>query len=141
MRPRRSQSLIPAEICLLSSGWIVSAQQARISPSRKHERLRGYNGRRRRSRTTLISVCTMCVPGHRKSRDRQREQRLDEWLQCHFAEAKELGKPRRATTTPVRCIERSTAYGPREKRLLPEFVGQFADPLDDDGDLTHRIFH
>jgi hypothetical protein len=40
MRPRQSQwSILPA-ICLLSSGWMVSARQARILPSRRHERLR-----------------------------------------------------------------------------------------------------
>jgi hypothetical protein len=54
MRPRQSQWLIPPGICLLSSGWMVSAQQARTSPSGRHERLRGCNGRRQRSRTTLI---------------------------------------------------------------------------------------
>src|SRR6266850_2451712 len=46
----------PAGDCLPSSGWMVSALQARILPSRRHERLRGYNGRRRRSRTTLIGA-------------------------------------------------------------------------------------
>jgi hypothetical protein len=44
----------PAGICLRSSGWAVSAQQARTSPSRRRERLRGCGGRRRRSRTALI---------------------------------------------------------------------------------------
>ena len=46
MRPRRSQWLILPAICLLSSGWMVSARQARTSPSRRHERRRGYSGRR-----------------------------------------------------------------------------------------------
>src|SRR6267154_600903 len=55
-RPRQSQWWILPAICLPSSGWMVSALQARILPSRRHERLRGYNGRRRRSRTTLIGA-------------------------------------------------------------------------------------
>ena len=36
---------------------------------------------------------------------------------------------------------RDPAYGPKEDRLPPEFVGQFADAVDRDGDLVDRILH
>src|SRR5258708_40175925 len=47
-----------------------------------------------------------------------------------------------ATTTPVRCkVSNDPAHGQKEKRLSPEFVGEFADTVDRDGDLVDRILH
>ena len=70
MRPRQSQWLIPPGICLLSSGWMVFAQQARTSPSRRHERPRGCNGRRReieeninRGRTAFVTAGIAALRG------------------------------------------------------------------------------
>ena len=36
---------------------------------------------------------------------------------------------------------RDPAYGPKEDRLPPEFVGQFADAVDRDGNLVDWILH
>src|SRR5882757_8656500 len=70
MRPQQLQWLILLGICLLSSGWMVSAQQARTSPSRRHERPRGCNGRRReieeninRGRTAFVTAGIAALRG------------------------------------------------------------------------------
>ena len=46
--------------CLLSSGWMAFAQQVRTSRSRRHERLRGYSGRRR---TAFVTAGILVLRG------------------------------------------------------------------------------